>query len=143
MGLDLGAKTIGVAVSDAGQSVSTAVTTIERGKFSKDIKALQTIIQEFDIKGYILGFPLNMDGSEGPRCDSVRSFAQEMGHNPDIFGVNPYVALWDERLSTRTVDEFLDNRGDMNKSSKRGAKQSGLVDKLAAQIILQGALDAL
>lgn len=143
MGLDLGSKTIGIAVSDAMQSLSTPVTTIQRTKFSKDIEALAKIIQEFEIGGYILGWPLNMDGSEGPRCDAVRSFADEMGKHPDIFGENPYVALWDERLSTRTVDEFLDNRGDMSKSSKRDSKQSGLVDKLAAQVILQGALDAL
>jgi len=143
MGLDLGGKTIGVAVSDAGQSIATPIKTIQRSKFSKDIKALKEIIQEFEISGYILGFPLNMDGSEGARCDATRSFANEIGQHPDIFGVNPYVAFWDERLSTRTVDEFLDNRGDINKSSKRGSKESGLVDKLAAQIILQGALDAL
>ena len=143
MGLDLGTKTIGVAVSDAMQSIATPVTTIERSKFSKDMEALGAIIKEFEIGGYILGLPLNMDGTEGGRCDATRSFADEMRQRPEIFGEKPFIALWDERLSTRTVDDFLDKRVDINRTKKRGAKESGLVDQLAAQVILQGALDSL
>lgn len=143
MGLDLGAKTIGVAISDAEQSLATPVTTIKRTKFSKDIEALAPIIKEFEIGGYIIGYPLNMDGSEGPRCDATRSFADEMSKHPEIFGQNPFIALQDERLSTQAVDGFVESRVDMGKKSKRGAKESGLTDKLAAQGILQGALNDL
>lgn len=143
MGLDLGKKTIGVAVSDSDQRLATAVTTIKRTKFLKDIMALKEIIDEFEVGGFILGLPLNMDGSEGGRCDATRSFADEMAKHKDIFGVQPFIALQDERLSTQLVDNNLDKRVDMNKSSKHGAKESGLIDKLAAQVILQSALDAL
>lgn len=143
MGLDLGAKTIGVAISDSAQSIATPVITIKRTKFSKDIMALKPIIEEFEIGGYIIGLPVSMDGTEGPRCDVSRSFADEMAKHPDIFGQNPFIALMDERLSTQTVDNAMDNRVDMKKSSKRNAKDNGLTDKLAAQIILQNALDSL
>jgi len=141
MGLDLGSKTIGVAISDAGQSIATPVATIKRTKFSKDILELDKIIKEFEIGGYILGWPLNMDGSQGPRCDVTSSFADEMTRHPDIFGVNPFIALQDERLSTSEVDKFVHNRVDINRTKKRGAKESGLTDQLAAQVILQGALN--
>ena len=141
MGLDLGTKTIGVAISDSMQSIATPITTIKRTKFSKDILELHKIIKEFEIGGYIIGWPLNMDGSEGPRCDATRSFADEMTRHPDIFGVQPFIALQDERLSTSEVDKFVDNRVDMKRSSKRGAKEQGLTDQLAAQIILQGAIN--
>ncbi len=141
MGLDLGRKTIGVAVSDAGQSIASPLKTISRTKFSKDIEALKPIIQEYEIKGYIIGLPLNMDGSEGKSCDAVRSFADEMKRHKDVFGVNPFIALWDETLSTQAVDDFLDNRVDIGRKAKRGAKDNGLKDALAAQIILQSALD--
>lgn len=141
MGLDLGSKTIGVAVSDATQSIATPLTTITRTKFTKDIGHLKPLIDEFEVGGYIIGLPLNMDGSEGPRCDATRSFADEIRKHPDIFGQNPFVALQDERLSTQAVDEFVESRVDMQKKSKRSAKMSGLTDQLAAQKILQAALD--
>lgn len=143
MGLDLGSKTIGVAVSDAAQSIATPLKTIQRTKFSKDILALKDIIEEYEIGGFIVGLPLRMDGSEGPRCDASRSFADEMRRHPAIFGENPFVALIDERLSTQHVDNALDKRVDMGRKSKQGAKSSGLIDKLAAQIILQTALDGI
>lgn len=142
MGLDLGSKTIGVAISDAAQSIATPLKTVKRTKFSQDIDALGTIIKEYEIGGYIIGLPLNMDGSEGRGCDAIRSFADEITRHSEVFGVNPFVALWDERLSTKAVDDFLDNRVDIGKKAKRGAKDSGLKDALAAQIILQGALDS-
>lgn len=136
MGLDLGTKTIGVAVSDGAQSIATPVVTINRTKFSKDIQELGKHIKEFEIGGYIIGWPLNMDGSEGPRCDATRSFADEMGKHPEIFGQNPFIALWDERLSTQAVDNFLDNTVNMHRKNRKS-----VIDKLAAQVILQGALD--
>lgn len=138
MGLDLGSKTIGVAISDSAQSIATPVTTIKRTKFSRDIQALGELVKEFEIKGYILGWPLNMDGSEGPRCDATRSFADEMSKAPQMFGNQPFIAFWDERLSTQAVDDFLDNTVNMHRKSRKN-----VIDKLAAQIILQGALDAL
>ncbi len=143
MGLDLGTKTIGIAISDAGQSIATPVATIKRTKFSKDIIELGKLVKEYEIGGYIIGWPLNMDGSEGAGCDRTRSFADEMTRNPEIFGNNPFIAYFDERLSTQSVDNSMDNRVDMKRSSKRNAKNSGLIDKLAAQIILQSALDSL
>ncbi|MCI5060957.1 MAG: Holliday junction resolvase RuvX [Alphaproteobacteria bacterium] len=140
MGLDLGTKTIGVAVSDAAQSIATPVTTIQRTKFSKDIVELGKVTREFDIEGYVLGWPLNMDGSQGPRCDATRSFADEMGKHPDIFGFDPLIILWDERLSTAEVDNFLDNTVDMPQKF-RGKNRKNVIDKLAAQVILQSFLD--
>ena len=142
MALDVGAKTIGMAVSDASQSLATPVGTIKRTKFSKDMEALAGYIKEFEIGGFILGWPVQMDGRQGARCDMIMSFADEMPRS-DIFKKPPFIALFDERLSTQTVDNFLDNRVDMGKKSKRGAKEKGLVDALAAQVILQGALDGL
>ena len=136
LGLDLGTKTIGVAVSDSMQSIATPVTTIARKKFSKDVEELGKIIREFEVGGYILGLPLNMDGGEGPRCDATRSFADEMRNRPEIFGKEPFIALWDERLSTSAVEDFLVQDVDMSRT-----KRKQVVDKLAAQIILQGALD--
>lgn len=136
MGLDLGTKTIGIAVSDAMQSIATPVTTIQRTKFSKDILELEKLIKEFEVGGFILGWPLNMDGSEGPRCDATRSFADEMGKF--LIEQNPFIAFWDERLSTQAVDNFLDNTVNMNRKNRKS-----VIDKLAAQVILQGALDSL
>ena len=138
MGLDLGSKTIGVSVSDAMQSIATPVTTIKRTKFSKDILELEKLIKDFEVGGFILGWPINMDGSEGPRCDATRSFADEMTKRPEIFGSSPFIALWDERLSTHTVDNFLDNTVNMHRKNRKN-----VIDKLAAQVILQGALDSL
>jgi putative Holliday junction resolvase len=140
MGLDLGAKTIGVAISNTKQTIATPVTTVKRTKFSRDMMALYEVITEFEIGGYILGWPLHMDGSLSPRCDAVSSFADEMTRNPDIFGVSPFIALQDERLSTSAVDNFVHNRVDINRTKKRGAKEAGLTDQLAAQLILQSAL---
>lgn len=145
MGLDFGTKTIGLAISDSAQSLATPIGTIKRTKFNADIAALLVHIREFEVGGFIIGWPLNMDGSRGARCDATLSFADEMARHPDILayfkGKPPFIALWDERLSTELVDEMLDNRVDIGKKSKRGAKGSGLADALAAQIILQGALD--
>jgi len=143
LGLDLGAKTIGVALSDPMQSIATPITTIKRTNLRADLSALGDVVREYDVKAYVLGWPVNMDGSEGPRCDTTRSFAHEMKQARDLFGYDPWIGLWDERLSTRSVDEFVDGRVDISKSAKRRAKQSGLTDKLAAQVILQGVLDFL
>jgi len=138
IGLDLGVKTIGVALSDGEQSIATPHSTISRTKLSADLVALADIMNEYEVRGAVLGWPLNMDGSMGPRCDNVRSFADEL---MQACGKDFWIGLWDERLSTQSVDDFVDSRVDMGKKSKRAAKQSGLTDKLAAQVILQGFLD--
>ncbi len=146
IGLDLGTKTIGVAISDADQSLATPIGTIKRTKFSEDIVELLKMIKEFEVRGLILGWPVQMDGSAGSRCDMVLSFADEMRRHEDVqkaLGNPPFIALQDERLSTQAVDNFLDNRVDMGKKRKKGAKDSGLKDALAAQIILQTALDGI
>lgn len=136
LGLDIGERTIGVALSDSTHGIATPLQLIERTKFTKDILSLKKIILDFKVGGYVLGYPVNMDGTEGSRCQSVKHFGQEMENHPDIFGDNPWIALWDERLSTVSVNKFLINDVDMSRTKR---KQN--VDKLAAQFILQGALD--
>jgi putative Holliday junction resolvase len=136
LGLDIGTKTIGLAVSDSGHGIATPLKTIQRTKFTKDVTEFKPVITDYEIGGYVLGLPLNMDGTEGPRCDAVRSFADEMQKYPQIFGTNPWIALWDERLSTASVEDFLVETVDMSRT-----KRKRVVDKLAAQVILQTALD--
>ncbi|PCJ32684.1 MAG: Holliday junction resolvase RuvX [Alphaproteobacteria bacterium] len=132
LGLDLGSKTIGVALSDTLCNIATAMEIIRRTKFSKDAERLITIISEQNVGGLILGFPLNMDGTEGPRCQSTRQFAANISEKIDI-----PIALWDERLSTMAVTRTL---LEVDASRKR---RKELIDKLAAAYILQGALDKL
>jgi len=136
LGMDIGTKTIGLALSDSAHSIATPLMTIHRTKFTQDIEQLKPLIREYEIGGYVLGFPLNMDGSQGPRCESVRHFAQEMEKYPQHFGTSPWIALWDERLSTASVEDFLVETVDMSRT-----KRKQVIDKLAAQLILQGALD--
>ncbi len=138
MGLDVGKKTIGVAISDSEQSIAFPICTIKRSKFSRDIKELEKIIREYDIGGYVIGLPLNMDNSEGRACQSIRDFCAEFARQLPQDLQNPWIALWDERLSTASVYGFVDKSVDI---SRRKAKERGIVDKLAAQHILQGALD--
>jgi len=133
MGLDLGTATIGVAISDALFSIATPVTTIRRTKFTRDAEALATLVTERQAGALVYGLPVNMDGTEGPRCQSTRSFAREFAKRLPL----PY-AFWDERLSTAAVQRMLTDEADM--SRKRRAE---IVDRAAAAYILQGALDAL
>lgn len=135
IGLDVGKKTIGVAVCDSGHSIATPLLTVERTKFSRDVAAIEAVIRDYEIGGFVIGLPLNMDGSEGPRCQSVRDFSAEFALR---LGGDPWIALWDERLSTASVENFVDEVVDIK---KRRAKERGILDKLAAQHILQGALD--
>lgn len=137
MGLDVGRKTIGVALSDSAQRIATPLTTIRRTKFSRDMEELKRIIADYEVGGFVLGWPLNMDGSEGRACQSVRDFAAEFAKALN-WGHEPWIALWDERLSTQAVEDFVDETVDIK---KRRAKEKGILDKLAAQHILQGALD--
>lgn len=133
LGLDLGSKTIGLALSDMLLCVATPLETIRRTKFTKDAIRLIELIEEHDVGALVLGMPFNMDGSEGPRCQSTRDFA----HNFKGLREMP-VALWDERLSTSAVERMLVTDVDMTRK-----RRSEVIDKLAATYILQGALDAL
>lgn len=138
LGIDVGAKTLGLSVCDPEHSIATPLRTIRRIKFTRDILELQNVIVDYEIGGFVIGLPLNVDGTEGPRAQSVRDFALEMLNHPDIFGDDPWIALWDERFSTETVEGFVDKNTDI---SKRKAKSKGITDALAAQHILQTALD--
>ncbi len=131
-GLDLGTKTIGVAVSDRMLSVATPLETIKRKKFGTDAAALQALLSAREIGGIVLGLPRNMDGSEGPRCQSTRAFAR----NFDALHPLP-ITFWDERLSTVAAEKAL---LEADTTRKRRAE---VIDHVAAGYILQGALDRL
>ncbi len=131
-GLDFGEKTIGVAVSDRMRSVATPLETIRRTKFTADAARLLEIAADREIAGFVLGLPLNMDGSEGPRCQSTRAFAR----NLDRLTPLP-LGFWDERLSTVAAERAL---LEADASRKRRGQ---VIDHVAAGVILQGALDRL
>lgn len=130
MGLDLGTHTIGVALSDTRQTTATPLETIARTKFGADAARLLELAATHDVTGFVLGLPLNMDGSEGPRVQSVRAFARNLAPLTDL-----PLAFWDERLSTQAVTRTL-LEADLSR-----ARRAELVDKLAAAYILQGILD--
>jgi putative Holliday junction resolvase len=131
LGLDLGSKTIGLAISDSRLVVSSPITTIRRKKFTADAEILINLINERMVGGLVLGLPKNMDGSEGPRAQSTRQFAQNLLEKIDI-----PISFWDERLSSAEVERVLINEIDM---TRRRRKQ--VIDKMAAGVILQGFLD--
>jgi putative holliday junction resolvase len=132
LGLDVGEKTIGIAISDSDFTVAAPVETIRRTKFASDAARLAQIVSERQVGGLVIGLPVNMDGSEGPRCQSVRQFAANLLKRIDL-----PIAFWDERLSTAAVTRAM---LDLDVSRARRARA---VDKEAAAFILQGALDAL
>lgn len=132
LGLDLGTKTIGVASSDADRRLATGVETISRRTFTADAQRLLELAAERKVMGFVLGLPLNMDGSEGPRAQSARAFARNFARLTE----RP-IALWDERLSTAAVERELIGA---DVSRKRRAT---VIDQHAAAYILQGALDRL
>jgi putative Holliday junction resolvase len=132
MGLDLGTKTIGVAVSDGMRYSATPLETIKRTKFTQDAIRLEELIAQNAIAAIILGLPLNMDGSEGPRVQSTRAFARSLAQR-----ISLPIAFWDERLSTSAVTRMMID------ADLRRDRRAEIVDKLAASYILQGALDRL
>jgi len=132
IGIDLGTKTIGVAVSDPDRKLATAVETIRRTVFTADATRLLALAQERNAVGFVLGLPINMDGTEGPRAQSTRSFARNLGRLTDLA-----IALWDERLSTAAVEREL-IAADVSR-----ARRAKVIDQHAAIFILQGALDRL
>jgi putative holliday junction resolvase len=132
LGLDLGTKTIGVATSDPDRRLATAVETVARKAFTADAARLLTLAKEREAAGFVLGLPINMDGSEGPRAQSTRAFARNLSKLTDL-----PIALWDERLSTAAVEREL-IEADVSR-----AKRAAVIDQHAAVFILQGALDRL
>ena len=133
LGLDVGDRTIGLALSDVTWSVATPVRTVQRGRLARDAQILRGVIGELEVGGLVIGLPVEMGGREGPRCQSVRQFARDLEpvlRLPTVF--------WDERLSTAAVERFLIGEADMSRR-----RRSRVVDRAAAAWILQGALDAL
>lgn len=132
LGLDLGEKTIGVAVCDPARRVATPVETIRRRKFTQDAEALKALAEARGVVGLVLGLPLNMDGSEGPRAQSTRAFARNLARVLPLT-----IAFWDERLSTAAVER------EMIALDETRAKRATRIDESAAAFILQGAIDRL
>ncbi len=132
LGLDIGAKTVGMAISDAGLTIASPIGTIRRGKFAADADALFRTVDERRVGALVVGLPINMDGSEGPRCQSVRQFGANLQARRDL-----PIAFWDERLSTMAVERAM-IAADLSR-----AKRAQRIDAAAAAYILQGALDAL
>jgi putative holliday junction resolvase len=132
MGLDLGTKTIGVAISDSLRMAASPIETIKRTKFTADAERLLALIDKNNVTGIVMGLPLNMDGSEGPRAHSARAFVRNLKQKTDL-----PVVFWDERMSTMAVTRTM-LEADLSR-----AKRAEVVDKLAASYILQGALDRL
>jgi putative holliday junction resolvase len=133
LGLDLGEKTIGVAASDATRMIASPLELIRKTKFTADAERLFKLMDHRKVSALIIGLPVNMDGTEGPRVQSVRAFARNLER---IRPVN--VAFWDERLSTSAVERFLIEDLDLNRK-----RRAGVIDRTAAAWILQGALDRL
>ena len=131
LGLDVGTRTIGTALCDAGWTIATAAALIRRGKFSKDLEVLEKAIAAQQVAGIVVGLPLNLDGSDSPRTQSVRAFARNLAP------LGRPILLWDERWSTQAVTRTL-----IAADASR-ARRAELVDKMAAAYILQGAIDAL
>ncbi|PWR23290.1 Holliday junction resolvase RuvX [Zavarzinia compransoris] len=130
LGVDLGTKTIGLALSDISRTVASPLETIRRVKFSIDVQRFFALIDEHAVAGVVLGLPMNMDGTAGPRVQATRAFASEVLKRRDLA-----LSFWDERLSTAAVTRMMID-ADMTR-----ARRAELVDKLAATYILQGFLD--
>jgi len=132
MGLDLGTKTIGLALSDVERRIATPLETIKRVKFTPDVSRIKDLVERYEVGGLVFGLPLNMDGTEGPRSQATRAFVRNL---------KPLLPLpvlyWDERMSTMVVTRTL-----LDADASR-AKRADAVDKMAAAYILQGAIDAL
>jgi len=133
VGLDLGERTIGVAVSDATRTVASPMETIRKSKFTDDAKRLFALMESRGAAGVVIGLPVNMDGTEGVRCQSNRAFARNLLRLRDL-----PIAFWDERMSTMAVNRMLIREMDINR-----ARRAEVVDKAAAAWILQGALERL
>jgi putative Holliday junction resolvase len=132
LGLDLGEKTIGIATCDPDRKLATGVETISRTKFTTDAQRVLALAAERNAVGFVLGLPINMDGSEGPRAQATRAFARNLAKLTELT-----IALWDERLSTAAVER------DLIAADVSRAKRAAVIDQHAAAFILQGAVDRL
>ena len=132
LGLDVGSKTVGLALSDVTRSIATPYSTLRRTKFTEDAKAILEAVEKNQVGALVIGLPLNLDGSEGPRAQSTRAFARNLGARIDL-----PIVFWDERLSTAAVERHLI---EADATRKRRAE---VIDRMAAAYILQGALDRL
>ncbi len=130
LGIDLGTKTIGLALSDVGRSLATPLRTIARTKFTQDAIEIFDTVREFQVAGLVVGLPLNMDGTEGARVQSTRAFVRNLMNLENVA-----VAFWDERLSTAAVERQLIAQDVSRK------KRAAVIDQMAAAYILQGVLD--
>lgn len=130
LGLDVGEATIGLALSDAGRMIASPLLTIERSKFTKDMETLKKTVEKHAVCALVIGYPVNMDGSEGPRTQSTRTFASNLKKHLIL-----PMLMWDERMTTMAVERMM-LEADMSR-----ARRAELVDKLAASYILQGVLD--
>jgi len=132
LGLDVGSKTVGLALSDVTRSIATPYETLKRTKFTADARKIAAIVAQEGVGGLVIGLPLNLDGSEGPRAQSTRAFARNLSAH-----IGLPITFWDERLSTAAVERHLI---EAHASRKRRAE---VIDRMAAAYILQGALDRL
>lgn len=132
MGLDLGTKTIGLALSDITRIIASPLQTLRRTKFQKDAALLLQVAEKHQVGGFVLGLPINMDGTEGPRAQATRAFARNLAALTPID-----IAFWDERLSTAAVERVL------IEADRSRARRAEIIDKMAAAYFLQGALDRL
>jgi putative pre-16S rRNA nuclease len=132
LALDVSKRTLGVAGADAGWRLATPLLTIQRRRWTQDLARLDHVVRERAAGALVIGWPLNMDGSEGPRCQSVRAFADALARERGL-----PILLWDERLTTFAAEDAADQAG------LRGKRRAEMIDALAAAAILQDALDAL
>ena len=132
LGLDVGTKTVGVALSDVTRTIASGLTTLARGKFAADAGRLLGLVQEHRVGGFVIGLPISLDGSEGPRAQATRAFTRNLGRLTPL-----PVLLWDERLTTAAAERSL---LEADASRRRRAQ---VIDKVAATLILQSALDRL
>ncbi|MBL8668516.1 MAG: Holliday junction resolvase RuvX [Rhodospirillales bacterium] len=133
LGIDVGTRTLGLALSDATWTIATPVRTLARTRLAADLRTLSGLVGDLDAGGFIVGLPVQMDGREGPRCQSVRQFVRDLTRAIDL-----PAAFWDERLSTAAVERTLIGEADLGRKRRKH-----VVDRAAAAWILQGALDGL
>ncbi len=136
LGLDVGSRTIGVAISDPDWQQAIPLVTIQRGKLTQDLAQLAEIAKMRDIGGYVIGMPLHLDGGKNASSDAAELFAKQMHDHAPLFPRMPEVSFYDERLTTAQAERFLITQADVSRK-RRGE----VIDKIAAQIILQAALD--
>ena len=138
LGIDQGEKTLGLALSNPELTMATPLKTLKRTKFKQDIVEMAKICIEYNVLGFVIGLPLNMDGSEGPRVQSVKHFSDNLLNAKNILGFDPLIAFFDERLSTYAAEQLLIDDLGMSRD-----KRKAVIDAAAAACILQGALDSL